>query len=44
LTPKNIYDRIYIGKPESNTGIVEGDTSTNKNRWAISAGQSDRSE
>ena len=38
LPTENIYDKIYIGKPEANTGIIEGDTSSNKNRWAISAG------
>lgn len=38
LTKENIYDKIYIGKPEANSGIIEGDTASNKNRWAISAG------
>ena len=39
LTSGKNYDKIYIGKPEANTGIIDGDTSSNKNRWAISAGQ-----
>lgn len=38
LTNENIYDRIYIGKPEANSGTIEGDISSNRNRWAISAG------
>ena len=38
LTKENIYDKIYIGKPEANSGIIEGDNSSNNRRWAISAG------
>lgn len=38
LTKENIYDKIYIGKPGANSGIIEGDTSSNNKRWAISAG------
>lgn len=42
LTNKNIYDKIYIGKPESNPGKIESNDPNpeNAHRWAISAGVS----
>ena len=39
LTNYKIFDRIYMGNPTSNTAIVQGDNSSDKQRWSISAGE-----